>query len=1257
MGGKPEFRQSWYFFGLHPAISITVWLSILIAISVSLIDLIRWTFNIGLDVRSYGPMRFMTTFCVLGSAVSLVMLIIRSSVVSGTIVIFFSSAILIVSLASLIEHTIWLLSSEPSFLAEPDVFKAFLSPGLRMEMATSAIFLFLGIIILLFLFKKLTAAHILIIPVCLTTYYFLLTYALDARVGNNVMMPPSLSTGIAIAGLCIAFLLLYPGTWLMKIFTSRNTGGIVARQLLLSLMFLLILVGKLRIWGERSAVFSSESGVVLVALVYTLGFVTLIWLTGRSINKIDRKRLESEEITAKSHARIELLSETASQLLVSDDPQKIANELCNKVKDYLNCEICFNYLVDNETNKLHLNVYSGISQEESYKIEWLDFGNFICGSVAQDGKRIVSEYVQSGQDPRTSLIREYGVRAYACHPLLSQNKVIGTLSFGTKNRDVFSQEDLSLMKIVADQVAIAMGRMINEKALIQLNRTLNAHSKSSQAIVHASNEIQYLKEVCRIIIEECGYRMVWIGFTRNDKTVEPVAYYGLDKAYIEKMKITYDNSERGRGPTGTAIKTGQTVICRNMQTDPSFVPWSEDAARRGYASSIDLPLVSDEKAFGVVSVYAGEPDAFHEEDIRLLKELAADISYGVMHIRLTVSEMNAIKAIRESEEKFRLLFDEMTEGFALHEIMLDNRGEPYDYRFISVNPAFEKQTGMRTSYVIGRTVREVMPKIEPYWIETFGKVALTGKSTEFEYYSADLNSYFRVSAFSPKKYLFAAVFENITKRVIAEKDLLNTKNYLENLINYANAPIIVWNTQNEIQLFNHAFEHLTGYKAKEVIGKKLDLLFPESSMTDSNRKIHTALTKNWETIEIPILAKNGQIRTVLWNSANIIDPDTNTVLSIIAQGHDITERIIAENEVIAAKEKLDLALNNAKILLWSWDIKSDKFEIDTRNNRMPGIDANSGNLTYEEFKKIIFEEDISHFNKAVKSALQEDIPVDTIFRIKLNSGAFNYIDAKANVERDSQGAPIKMIGVFLDITALQRATEITLLKLNEDLLRSNKELEEFAYVASHDLQEPLRMVSSFTQLLATRYQDKLDKQANEFIGFAVDGARRMQRLISDLLQYSRVKTRGKTLVKVDLNEVLQQTLHNLSIKISERKAKITHDTLPMVIADDTQMIQVFQNLIDNSIKFCDNNPVIHISSADENGFIRLMFKDNGIGIDNQYYDRIFQIFQRLHLRDEYSGTGIGLAICKRIVERHGGKIWVESSEGNGTVFQFTIRKA
>jgi signal transduction histidine kinase len=226
-----------------------------------------------------------------------------------------------------------------------------------------------------------------------------------------------------------------------------------------------------------------------------------------------------------------------------------------------------------------------------------------------------------------------------------------------------------------------------------------------------------------------------------------------------------------------------------------------------------------------------------------------------------------------------------------------------------------------------------------------------------------------------------------------------------------------------------------------------------------------------------------------------------------------------------------------------------------------------------------------------------------------------------------------------------------------ELTRSNADLAQFAYVASHDLQEPLRMVSSFMQLIEQRYKDKLDTAGTEFINYAVDGANRMQTMISDLLTFSRVGTRGKPFEPIDCEVILDETLTNLQMAIEDSQAIITRDPLPTVMADDTQMVQLFQNLIGNAIKFRRQEQLrVHISAQAKEEEWVFSVRDNGTGIDPQYAERIFVIFQRLHSKEEYPGTGIGLAVCKRVLERHGGKIWVESQPGQGSTFYFTIPK-
>ncbi|BDV42043.1 hypothetical protein GURASL_09660 [Geotalea uraniireducens] len=274
-------------------------------------------------------------------------------------------------------------------------------------------------------------------------------------------------------------------------------------------------------------------------------------------------------------------------------------------------------------------------------------------------------------------------------------------------------------------------------------------------------------------------------------------------------------------------------------------------------------------------------------------------------------------------------------------------------------------------------------------------------------------------------------------------------------------------------------------------------------------------------------------------------------------------------------------------------------------------------------------------------------------RVDLN-GEDLYVMITASPIFDDAGNAFAATEVVKDITARKRI-ELELADKNRRLTESNRELQQFAYVASHDLQEPLRTITSFIQLLARRYQGKLDQDADDFIGFITDGAARMQQLINDLLLYSRVETKGKPFAPTDLNEVLAAVRANLRLAIAENDAVITAAPLPVVTGDKGQLIQLFQNLLANSIRFhSERQPAIEIAATPDDGWWRIEVRDNGIGIDPRFSERIFEIFQRLHGRDDYPGTGIGLAICRKIVERHGGTIRVESAEGNGATFIFTL---
>jgi PAS domain S-box-containing protein len=465
------------------------------------------------------------------------------------------------------------------------------------------------------------------------------------------------------------------------------------------------------------------------------------------------------------------------------------------------------------------------------------------------------------------------------------------------------------------------------------------------------------------------------------------------------------------------------------------------------------------------------------------------------------------QALIKTEERYRTLFNGLNEGVAFHQIILDDRGEPVDYRFLDVNPAFKKLTGLSAEQTVGKTVKEVLPGIEDSWIKRYGKVALTGEDSVFENYTAPLNKWYEVYAYSPEKGYFVTLFMDVTARKKAQE----------------------------------AMESLASFPAEN----------PN-----------------------PVMRINGDGTVAFAN-----------------QGSDL--------------------------ILRCWQCRV-------------GLPLPA---PYSEYVREAL---------ASGNMRREELEVDGhVFALTFAPVA--------------QKGYVNIYG--RDVTERRRAEDALRLK-SEELTRSNEELEQFAYVASHDLQEPLRMISSYVQLLASRYKGKLDKDADDFIFYATDGAARMQRLINDLLAYSRVGRPGREFAPVNLESALARALGNLSVMVRDAGVAITHDPLPVAYGDGGQLTQVFQNLIDNAVKFRgDSTPQIHLSAEIRGHECICSVRDNGIGIAPEYIGRLFMLFQRLHTRREYSGTGIGLAICKRIVEGHGGRIWVESGPGAGSTFYFSLPMA
>jgi PAS domain S-box-containing protein len=480
------------------------------------------------------------------------------------------------------------------------------------------------------------------------------------------------------------------------------------------------------------------------------------------------------------------------------------------------------------------------------------------------------------------------------------------------------------------------------------------------------------------------------------------------------------------------------------------------------------------------------------------------------------------------------------------------------------------------------------------------------------------------------------------------------------LLEAAPDAMIVVDQSGEIVLLNVQAERQFGYHRDELVGQKVTNIIPEGFaerlIADGARSAAGALAQQIGTgIELFGQRKDG---TVFPIEIMLSPLESAEGILVTAAIRNITTRKKAEVHLVqmearyrglleAAPDAMVVVDQSGKIVLLN--VQAEK-QFGYRRDELLGQKVT--NIIPEGFA----EQLIADALRSAEDALAQQIGTGIeLYGLRKDGSGFP-IEIMLSPLKSAEG--VLVTAAIRDITT-RKIAEAYLLQKVEELNRSNEELGQFAYIASHDLQEPLRMVASYTQLLSKRYKGKLDVDADEFILFAVDGANRMQRLIQDLLTYSRVGTKGEDLLETSSEEALQQALINLRSSIEVSNALVTHDPLPTVAADEMQLVQLFQNLVGNAIKYQKPGiPQIHIS-ASRNGGKKWMFsvKDNGLGIEPEYFDRIFGLLQRLHKREEFAGTGVGLAICKKIVERHGGVISVESQPGLGSTFHFALAEA
>jgi two-component system CheB/CheR fusion protein len=511
------------------------------------------------------------------------------------------------------------------------------------------------------------------------------------------------------------------------------------------------------------------------------------------------------------------------------------------------------------------------------------------------------------------------------------------------------------------------------------------------------------------------------------------------------------------------------------------------------------------------------------------------------------------------------------------------------------------------------------------------------------------------------------IIHDITERKRKEQELLTSEANMRMILDNTDELFIIIDKDLNIINFNKATEE----KSKQLLGVPFQ---KGKSILESAQPERIPLLKQLyaEVLQGAVRRSIVEIPPIHNNSKVVVDIrygpiySNGEIIGVVINVRDVTETKIKEEELLRTNERFFYAAKATNDAIWDWDIQCNKvFRVGDGLRNIFGYDKDEAAKDDDFWINRVHPDDLHSMISKREQILNHTDALywEDEYRFKKADGAYAHVFDKGYIIRDEKGTPIRMIGTTQDISQ-QKETEALLLELNnrlkrraEELANSNVELERFAYVASHDLQEPLRMVTSFLQLLKKRYDDKLDETAVQYINFAVDGAERMKTLIMDLLDYSRVGSNTEPNEDVDLNLLIEDVRDVFGKTIDEVKATITVSPLPIVKGTRTQLFQLFQNLISNAIKYqSKESPKIQIRYKEEQDHYLFEVQDNGIGIDPAFHEKIFVIFHRLHSRSEYGGTGIGLAICKKIVERHNGNIWVKSAVGEGSTFFFTLSK-
>jgi PAS domain S-box-containing protein len=808
----------------------------------------------------------------------------------------------------------------------------------------------------------------------------------------------------------------------------------------------------------------------------------------------------------------------------------------------------------------------------------------------------------------------------------------------------------------------------DEQKIRRLTNLYAALSKCNEAISHCKSEDMLFQQICQVIVNFGGLLMAWVGLT--DPTtglVIIVAKSGQGIGYLEEIQISANHdSPFGKGPTGIAIRNKCQVWSQDFLNDPLTSAWHERAVRFGIRGSASLPLYREGKVVGALTLYASEVDAFDEANRNLLAEMSANISFGLDNLANEAAQKRVGKELRKSEELLRFFF-----AYAPVALAMFDMGMCYIY----ASNRWCSDYGLENRDLRGLSHYEAFPEITEQW-RVAHRRGLAGEVVREDcdrFDRADGSVQWICWEIRPWYDLEGNIggivisTEDITKRKDAEEELRQSEARFRTMADAM--PQLAWiaHADGFIYWYNRRWYEYTGMTAEQMEGWGWqEVHAPQVLPTVIERWQESIATGEPFEMVFPLRAVDGKFRQFLTRVQPFKDTQ-GKVVRWFGTNTDINEIKRVEEALRRSEADLRKAQEIAKLGSWTFDLSGSKLWWSDQTYRVYGVSPVTFAPDVESFVNLILPEDRPAMLAWIDACSAGDKPGELEFRSLLPDGTVHFISGRGELIAGDEERPAYLAGTAMDITERKLAEE-KIRSLNEELEERvrertaqleavNKELEAFSYSVSHDLKAPLRGIDGYSQLLEKDYSDRLDDEGRLFIRYVRESTAQMHQLIEDLLNYSRMERRSLQYVGLDLPALVQAVVSERSAEI-ERAGVQLHLEIPhlQVRVDRDGLAIVMRNLLENAVKFSRNAqpPTVEIGARPEGDKVILWVRDNGIGFDMKFNDRIFEIFQRLQRTEDYPGTGVGLALVRKAMQRMGGRAWAESAPGAGATFFLEI---